>query len=53
MIKRNLLKLVAKFKEAGPTVQGFIILALLLIAGILLRWNHIVKEAARGFHYFD
>lgn len=53
MIKRNLLKLVSKFKELSPTVQGFVILALLLIIGILIRWNYIIREVSRGFKFFS
>ncbi len=53
MLKRKILKLVAWFKESTPTTQGLIILGVLLVAGIILRWNYIVSEIMRGFGFFS
>ncbi len=52
MIKRKFLSAVAKFKEMSPTAQGLIILCIVLIIGIILRWEYISTEIARGFNFF-
>ena len=52
MFRRKFLKLVACFKESTPTTQGLIILCVLLVIGIILRWDYIVSEIFRGFDFF-
>jgi hypothetical protein len=53
MFKRIFTKLVADFKEASPTVKAFIVIGLLLIIGIILRWDTIVEEVSNGFNFFN
>ncbi len=40
-------------KNLSPTSKGFIIIIILLIIGIIIRWNHIIKDVVRGFNYFS
>ncbi len=42
-----------KFNEQTPTMKGFILIIILLIIGIILRWDSIIEEAADGFRFFS
>ena len=53
MVKRKILKLIADFKNMTPTAQGLVILCIILIIGILLRWEHVFSEIAKGFDFFS
>lgn len=53
MIKRFFTNLAEKFKAQSPTTQGFIIVGILLIIGIIVRWKFILEEMARGFSFFS
>lgn len=33
--------------------QGYIILIVLLVIGIILRWNYIIDNIIKGFNYFS
>ncbi|MDR2026954.1 MAG: hypothetical protein LBQ01_05255 [Prevotellaceae bacterium] len=44
--------MIGKFKELSLNVKLFIALAIILIIGIVLRWNYIKHEAARSFDFF-
>ena len=46
------MKLVNKFKKAPTSVQGMIILGIVLIIGIILRWNYIIEHIIKGFKYY-
>jgi len=46
-------KLVNGFKSLSPTLQGFIISIVILIIGIILRWNYIIDNIIKGFKYFS
>lgn len=53
MFKRFFIKFVTEFKEQTPTVKAFIVLMVILIIGIILRWDTIISEVERGFNYFS
>lgn len=53
MIKRKVLKLVAGFKNLPPITQGLIILGVVLIIGIIIRWDYILTEVKRGFDFLN
>ena len=53
MIKLFFTNLAEKFKAQSPTTQGFIIVAVLLIIGIIIRWRFILEEVMRGFRFFS
>lgn len=38
------------FKNQNSTVKGMVILALLMIIGIILRWDYITKELSITFN---
>ncbi len=46
-------KIVDKFKKLTPNVQGFIILIVLLIIGIIIRWDYVIDNIIRGFKFFS
>ena len=46
-------KLIERFKNLTPTAQGLIILGIILVIGIIFRWEYIVSEIARGFNFFE
>lgn len=52
MFKRFFINLADKFKSLSPTVQGFVVVAILLVAGIIIRWQFILDEVMRGFRFF-
>ena len=52
MIKDKIKELKAKFDELIPTAQGLIILGVVLVIGIILRWEYIITEIGRGFGFF-
>jgi hypothetical protein len=45
--------MIKKFKELSLNIKLFIIIAIILITGIVLRWNHIKYEASRSFNFFS
>jgi hypothetical protein len=45
--------MINKFKELPLNVRLFIILAIILITGIILRWDYIRREASRSFNFFS
>lgn len=51
--KEKIKELKAKFDELTPTAQGLIILGVVLVIGIILRWNYIITEIGRGFGFFN
>lgn len=53
MISRIFTKFVAGYKELTPTTKGFIILGVILILGIILRWDTVMEEVKRGFNFFN
>ena len=52
MLKEKFNKIKAKFDELTPTAQGLVILGVVLVIGIILRWNYIITEIGRGFGFF-
>lgn len=53
MFKRKILKFVVAFKSLTPTSQGLILLGILLIIGIIIRWDYIISEVIRGFGFYS
>ncbi len=53
MIKRFFTNLVSEFKKLNSTMKCFILLVIILIIGIILRWDFIIEEANSGFEYFN
>lgn len=47
------MKIIDKFKELTPTTQGMIIVGILLIIGIILRWNEVMEGIISGFRRFS
>ncbi|EKD31289.1 MAG: hypothetical protein ACD_77C00347G0002 [uncultured bacterium] len=41
------------FLKLEPHVKGYILLIVLLILGIILRWNVIINNIISGFNYFS
>ena len=52
MIKRKIANLVADFKEMTPTAKAMVVLCILLVIGILLRWDATIEGIKRGFGFF-
>lgn len=46
-------KLKNRFNQLSPFTQGSIILILLLIIGIILRWDIIMEGVNKGFKFFS
>ena len=41
------------FNELTPTTQGMILLDVVLVIGIIFRWDYIIEEIKRGFNFFN
>jgi len=52
-MKRILRKLKEWFVNLPETQKGYVLLILLLILGIILRWNYIIDNIIKGFSYFS
>lgn len=46
-------KVVKWYNEQSPTVKGFLWLGILLIIGIILRWETIITNISKGFEFFN
>jgi hypothetical protein len=44
--------MIKKFQNLSLNVKVFILLAVILITGIILRWNYIKREAQQSFNFF-
>lgn len=53
MLKEKLKKITEAFNNLSPTAQGMIILAVVLVIGIILRWDYILEEVTKGFDFFS
>ncbi|MPM05503.1 hypothetical protein SDC9_51793 [bioreactor metagenome] len=42
-----------KIKGMTPTTKGFILIIIILVLGILFRWNFIINEIVKGFKFFS
>ena len=47
------MKLMDKFNELSPTAQGMIIIGILLIIGIILRWDEVSQGIISGFKRYS
>lgn len=46
-------KLVAEYKKLTPTGKSMVVLSILLIIGILIRWEATIEGIKRGFGFFS
>ncbi|MBR5249500.1 MAG: hypothetical protein IKV28_02800 [Bacteroidales bacterium] len=46
-------KLVTWYKEQSSTTQGMIWMGLLLIIGIIFRWDYILETVKQSFGFFS
>jgi hypothetical protein len=44
--------MIEKFKQLSLNIKLLIALVIILIIGIILRWNYIKHEATRSFNFF-
>ena len=52
-MKEKIRKISEGFNKLSPTAQGMIILGILLVIGIIFRWDYIMEEIGRGFNFFS
>lgn len=52
MFKRKIANLVAEYNKLSPTAKGMVILCVLLVIGIILRWDATIEGIKRGFGFF-
>ncbi|MBQ3175148.1 MAG: hypothetical protein IJB58_04175 [Bacteroidales bacterium] len=53
MLKEKFKKISDWFNNLSPTSQGMIVLGIILIIGIIIRWDYILDEVMRGFGFFS
>lgn len=53
MIKKKIVKLADEFKQLSPTAKGMVVLCIVLIIGILLRWDTTIEGIKQGFGFFS
>ena len=41
------------FKDLNPNIKGLIMLIVILIIGIIIRWDYIIDNIIRSFKYFS
>ena len=42
-----------KLNEMSPMTKGYIILIILLVIGIVLRWDNVSEGVIKGFKFFS
>lgn len=52
MIKEIFAKLAQWYKELTPTSKSMVVLCILLIIGIIIRWDATMEGIERGFGFF-
>ena len=53
MIKGLFTKLVAEYNQLTPTGKAMVVLSILLIIGIIIRWDATMDGIAKGFGFFS
>lgn len=53
MGKGKIAKLAEDFKQMSPTAKCMIILCIILVIGILLRWDATIDGIKQGFGFFS
>ncbi|MBR4088650.1 MAG: hypothetical protein IKK19_05035 [Bacteroidales bacterium] len=53
MIKGKISKLADEFRALSPTAKGMVVLCIILIIGILLRWDATIEGIKQGFGFFS
>ena len=51
-MKNNFAKLAQWYKDLTPTGKSMVWLCVLLVIGIIIRWDATVEGIARGFGFF-
>ncbi len=46
-------KIIKWYRELSDFTRGSLVVILLLIAGIILRWDYIIEGIIRGFKYIS
>ena len=52
MIRENFAKLAQWYKDLTPTAKSMVWLSILLIIGIIIRWDATMEGIVRGFGFF-
>ncbi len=52
MIKKKITKLVGSYNELTPTAKAMVVLCVLLVIGIIIRWDATMEGIQRGFGFF-
>lgn len=52
MNKGKITKLADDFKQLSPTAKGMVLLCIILVIGILLRWDSTIEGIKQGFGFF-
>lgn len=52
MIKEKISKLVDSYNELTPTGKAMVVLCVLLVIGIIIRWDATIEGIQRGFGFF-
>ncbi len=52
MIKEKISKLVDSYNELTPTGKAMVVLCVLLVIGIIIRWDATMEGIQRGFGFF-
>ncbi|MBR5184087.1 MAG: hypothetical protein IKW15_06430 [Bacteroidales bacterium] len=52
MIRENFAKLAQWYKDLTPTAKSMVWLSILLIIGIIIRWDATMEGIERGFGFF-
>lgn len=46
-------KIVDWYKSQSSTTKGMIILGIVLVIGIIIRWDYIIEHIKRGFDFYN
>ena len=52
MIRENFAKLAQWYKDLTPTAKSMVVLCILLVIGIIIRWDATMEGIERGFGFF-
>lgn len=46
-------KIAAWYKSQNPTTKGMILVGILLVIGIIIRWDYVLEHIIRGFNFYN
>ena len=52
MIKRLFTKLVTEYNQLTPTGKAMVVLIIILVIGIIIRWDATIEGITKGFNFF-